>query len=43
MTPFIREPQPDERPSTAEIVGAIVLAIVGIIGLWIVGVLTTPY
>lgn len=40
--PFIREPQPDDRPSRAEVIFAAALFIFVLIASWLVAVLTGP-
>ena len=42
MTPLFRTPEPDERPSDGEIVGALLLAVVLCFLVWIVAIFNMP-
>lgn len=41
MTPLFRHPEPDDRPSRGEVLGAILLAIFTLAALWAVGAINT--
>lgn len=41
MTPLFRHPEPDDRPTPREIVGAVLLAALTLAVLWIVGAINT--
>ena len=43
MTPLFRHPEPDDRPTPSEVIGAIILCIVALLALWTVGAINARF
>lgn len=42
MTPLFRHPEPDDRPTPGELVGAAVLFVFVLFALWFAAIMSTP-